>query len=712
MRCDIYIRQVLRNPRDRAVKITVNEQLVDFVMKLGSTGQAYFVEETDEPPAEEEMTSPILSPHSPHSLQPGVSDDIAGPMPSLSLRLDEDGEQSASPRSEGEEGKEHIDGAERAWFGLGNGAGKKGRRTGRAGEEEEENLGGDDVFLEEFLLQEMRRDEVLLQQRAAEEGSAAADAPSSSPPASRFEVLNGGPALQPGASEGAEVSEPSTPELHGGVGSSLSELEGSGLRQLSTFCGAEQDAPLCAEEIVGAATAEAEREDAEDAAGEEAEEAEEAAAARAGASAPVSRDLLLQLLDATSDVTSLVKSETPKHLREGGAVVARLDGCTDPPQRRLRLSLCGRFLQQSEMTLKEQRAVFEAHLVTVEAFHANPLDIASNPELFVQIDGDMYRWQIMAPALISALAFGCPLPLQTHQQLCTLDSRYSLFQPPGRRLATAADGAAGDEDDQDAKDFSYSLLRRIGVPPQDEEPPAQHRSVCTARIFVSQSAARAGTEELGGDEGGDTPGGGALDGRGKKLYERKTLHPSQEQLASLPLRPGANTICFYISHKASSPPVTASIFLWSYKSKVVISDVDGTITKSDVMGHLLPRVGIQWAQKGVPQLLQAITNNDYKVLYLTARPIGQVDTTKAYLRSVTEDGVHLPLGPVITSPDGVFKSINREIIQRKPEEFKIECLNKLRNLVPQGCHIEHCVHVYGCGSHKGKLKNDQNACRD
>jgi phosphatidate phosphatase PAH1 len=44
MRCDIYIRQVLRNPRDRAVKITVNEQLVDFVMKLGSTGQAYFVE--------------------------------------------------------------------------------------------------------------------------------------------------------------------------------------------------------------------------------------------------------------------------------------------------------------------------------------------------------------------------------------------------------------------------------------------------------------------------------------------------------------------------------------------------------------------------------------------------------------------------------------------------------------------------------------------
>ncbi len=30
--------KVLRNPNDRAIKITVNEQLVDFVMKLGETG--------------------------------------------------------------------------------------------------------------------------------------------------------------------------------------------------------------------------------------------------------------------------------------------------------------------------------------------------------------------------------------------------------------------------------------------------------------------------------------------------------------------------------------------------------------------------------------------------------------------------------------------------------------------------------------------------
>ncbi len=72
--------KVLRNPRDRVVRITVNEQPVDFVMKLGHSGEAFFVEETDEPPTAEEITSPIMSPKT----EPSIPDDAA--MPSLSLQ--------------------------------------------------------------------------------------------------------------------------------------------------------------------------------------------------------------------------------------------------------------------------------------------------------------------------------------------------------------------------------------------------------------------------------------------------------------------------------------------------------------------------------------------------------------------------------------------------------------------------------------------------
>ena len=56
--------------------------------------------------------------------------------------------------------------------------------------------------------------------------------------------------------------------------------------------------------------------------------------------------------------------------------------------------------------------------------------------------------------------------------------------------------------------------------------------------------------------------------------------------------------------------------------KIVISDVDGTITKSDVRGHIMPRMGIDWAQKGVVELYDKIHINGYGVLYLTARALG------------------------------------------------------------------------------------------
>ena len=40
-----------------------------------------------------------------------------------------------------------------------------------------------------------------------------------------------------------------------------------------------------------------------------------------------------------------------------------------------------------------------------------------------------------------------------------------------------------------------------------------------------------------------------------------------EQLLSMPLQEGANVLRFYLSSGAA--PVTASIWLWSYKSKVL-----------------------------------------------------------------------------------------------------------------------------------------------
>lgn len=42
----------------------------------------------------------------------------------------------------------------------------------------------------------------------------------------------------------------------------------------------------------------------------------------------------------------------------------------------------------------------------------------------------------------------------------------------------------------------------------------------------------------------------------------------------------------------------------------------------------------------------------------------------------------MPPGPVIISPDGLFPSLYREVILRRPHEFKIRCLEDIRSLFP------------------------------
>jgi phosphatidate phosphatase LPIN len=66
------------------------------------------------------------------------------------------------------------------------------------------------------------------------------------------------------------------------------------------------------------------------------------------------------------------------------------------------------------------------------------------------------------------------------------------------------------------------------------------------------------------------------------------------------------------------------LYLWKWSDKIVISDIDGTITKSDVLGHVLPVIGRDWAQSGVAELFTKIKNNGYHIAYLSARAIGQV----------------------------------------------------------------------------------------
>ncbi|KAG5514008.1 hypothetical protein PMAC_000630 [Pneumocystis sp. 'macacae'] len=158
----------------------------------------------------------------------------------------------------------------------------------------------------------------------------------------------------------------------------------------------------------------------------------------------------------------------------------------------------------------------------------------------------------------------------------------------------------------------------------------------------------------------------------------KTLRLTSEQLKSLNLQLGQNLISFSVNKGKAT--VSANLYFWKYNTSVVISDIDGTITKSDALGHVLTIIGKDWTHPGVAKLYSDIYNNGFNILYLTSRSVGQADSTREYLKKIEQNRYKLPLGPVILSPDRTIAALRREMILRKPEVFKISCLRDLQNV--------------------------------
>lgn len=250
------------------------------------------------------------------------------------------------------------------------------------------------------------------------------------------------------------------------------------------------------------------------------------------------------------------------------------------------------------------------------------------------------------------------------------------------------------------------------------------------------SLVTATADDTASDAGYDTETSTSRGGR----FE-KTRCPTSAQLAALKLRSGENTLTFMVSEGVS---VTSKLFLWSPNTKVVISDVDGTITKSDVLGHIFFFVGRDWTHAGVAQLYSNIRSNGYQIVYLTSRAIGQTHSTKEYLQNIrqfaysdaefhmmggkgdlpasaatltTTHGTvtmkpasstaaaggaaavvtstlktadtaadtpvfQLPAGPVITSPDRLMTAFTREVLLRQPHLFKIAALSDIKSVFP------------------------------
>lgn len=59
------------------------------------------------------------------------------------------------------------------------------------------------------------------------------------------------------------------------------------------------------------------------------------------------------------------------------------------------------------------------------------------------------------------------------------------------------------------------------------------------------------------------------------------MRPSSDLISQLGLKPGRNIIKFQLDSKYA---VSSEIYLYGEHDKILVSDVDGTLTKSDVKG--------------------------------------------------------------------------------------------------------------------------------
>uniref|UniRef100_A0A8C5DFA1 phosphatidate phosphatase n=1 Tax=Gouania willdenowi TaxID=441366 RepID=A0A8C5DFA1_GOUWI len=150
---------------------------------------------------------------------------------------------------------------------------------------------------------------------------------------------------------------------------------------------------------------------------------------------------------------------------------------------------------------------------------------------------------------------------------------------------------------------------------------------------------------------------------------------------SLQLLDGPNDVVFSVTTQYQGTcRCQGTIYLWNWDDKIIISDIDGTITRSDTLGHILPTLGKDWTHQGIARLYHKVSQNGYKFLYCSARAIGMADMTRGYLNRVNERGTMLPMGPVLLSPSSLFSALHREVIEKKPEKFKVECLNDIKSL--------------------------------
>jgi len=397
----------------------------------------------------------------------------------------------------------------------------------------------------------------------------------------------------------------------------------------------------------------------------------------------------------------------------------------------VQVSLCGLGNAAEQPTAKYEE-LFHHCAVTFDRFVDEIHSIATNPNLVVKINNRYLSWPCAAPIILSALVYHKALPNEVINQVIEANtpakaaaSVQQSIKPKASPEATPATltaasiastaqvvpgSAVSQKAVSESKTRNWLGLGFLNKSQKTSTASATLNVVTVKEEIVDISEMKVSSEAVPKDDKDkekdkDKAASASVQEARQSVPEDKyirTTRLSSDSIAKLNLKPGLNEIAYSITTMMQGTArIESLIFLWDHDDKIVVSDIDGTITRSDALGQILPLINLDWSQAGVADLFTAIEKNSYKFMYLSARAIGQTSLTRDMLRKINQNGIQLPEGPLLVNPVSLFRAFHKEVIEKRPQDFKISCLNDIKSLFP----VNHNTFYAGYGNRTNDVES-------
>ncbi|CAN6466680.1 unnamed protein product [Victoria cruziana] len=242
------------------------------------------------------------------------------------------------------------------------------------------------------------------------------------------------------------------------------------------------------------------------------------------------------------------------------------------------ISLCRHLLFEG-MGVEAALKAFDAEKVSFEKFSVLGPSILKNDKLVVRINGKYFTWDAAAPIVLGMVSFGHEKAFEPKGMIAVERIENKLEKYPSSEIVPSGGSWR-------FWPFTFN----------------KSKSIAATQSLPSDCLIDSGEKSL--EKQLNPAGNEDMHTISTKV---RTIIPTSQQLASLNLKEGQNIVTFTFSTAMlGKQQVDARIYLWKWNTRIVISDVDGTITKSDVLGQFMPLVGKDWSHLGVAHLYSAI----------------------------------------------------------------------------------------------------------